>query len=169
MSGERNRFFNCQISGNGDLAGTLDDAGTRSLFVAGGENTFQHCYIGLDTVIRATQTAEVQIFSGARNMFEDCMINSYTSLSTFKAVVCDTPDRFVLFKNCNFNAVQNITSAVSPTGAIDSGSVNGSVLMLGGGVFGYTNVTTADDPKTLVQAPAGGLVDMGLATGTDIA
>lgn len=167
VSGERNHFHNCQFSGIGHSE--LDDATSRSLKVSGGENYFEKCYIGLNTIIRATATAEVEVSGGARNIFDNCFIDSYTSLSTFKALLCGSPDRFVLLKNTIINAVQNIAGAVSPTGAINSGSVNGSVLMQGGGVFGYTNVTTADDPNTLVQAPAGGLVDMGLATAVDIA
>lgn len=172
VSGMRNRFFNCQISGNGDTGGSMDVAGARSLAVTGAENIFQHCYIGLNTVIRGTQTTEVYVTTGARNIFEDCVIDSYTSLSTFKAFTAGAPDRFVMFKNCVFNAVQNITSAVAPTGAIASGSVNGSILVMGGGVFGYADVTTADDSKTLMLtygALAANIIDMGVAKGTDIA
>lgn len=167
VTGERNVFQNCQFSGIGHSE--LDDATSRSLKVSGGENLFKNCYIGLNTTIRATATTEVEVSGGARNVFEDCMVDSYTSLSTFKALTAGSPDRFVLLKNTILNAVQGITSAVAPTGAIASGSVNGSILMLGGGAFGYANVTTADDSKTLVSAPAGQLVDMGLATATDIA
>lgn len=172
VSGERNRIYNCQISGNGGTTTSMDKAGARSLAVTGAENTFQHCYIGLDTILRATQTTEIYLTTGARNIFEDCIINSYTSLSTFKAVTVDASDRFVMFKNCILNAVQNITSAVAPTGAIASGSVNGSVLVMGGGVFGYADVTTADDTKTLVLthgALAANIIDMGVAKGTDVA
>jgi len=172
VSGMRNKFVNCQLSGCGDTGGSMDTAGARSLAVTGAENTFQHCYIGLDTVIRGTMTTEIYLTTGARNIFEDCMIDSYTSLSTFKAVTVGASDRFVLFKNCIFNAVQNITSAVAPTGAIASGSVNGSVLVMGGGVFGYVDVTSADDSKTLILthgALAANIIDMGVAKGTDIA
>lgn len=172
ISGMRNRILNCQISGCGDTGGSMDVSGARSLAVTGAENTFQHCYIGLNTVIRGTMTTEVYLTTGARNVFEDCMIDSYTSLSTFKAVTVGASDRFVLFKNCMFNAVQNITSAVAPTGAIASGSVNGSVLVMGGGVFGYADVTTADDSKTLVLTHSGlaaNVVDQGVAKGTDVA
>lgn len=167
VTGQRNHFYNCQFSGIGHS--DLDDASSRSLLVSGSENLFKHCYLGLDTIIRATATAEVELSAGARHTFEDCVINSYTSLSTFKAVKCGSPDRFAIFKNCMIMAIQNISSAVAPTGAIDSGSVNGFVALLGTAVFGYANVTTADDSKTLVSGPAGGLVDMGLATGVDIA
>lgn len=166
VSGQRNHFVNCQISGIGHSE--LDDATSRSLSVTGSENTFSHCYLGLDTTIRATATAEVAV-SGTRNIFEDCIFNTYTSLTTFKILVVGAADRFVLLKNCTLIAVNGITSAVSPTGAIDSGSVNGRVLVHNSAVFGCDNVTTADDTKTLVSAPAGSVVDAGLATSVDIA
>jgi len=168
VSGERNLITGCQISGIGHSE--LDDATSRSLKVSGGENTFDNCYIGLDTTIRATATTEVEVSAGARNTFNDCLINSYTSLSTFKGLTCGTPDRFVWLKDTTINAVQGITSAVAPTGAIASGSINGQVILTGSSaVVGYANVTTADDTKVYVSAPAGGLVDMGLATTVDIA
>lgn len=172
ISGQRNRILNCQLSGNGDLAGSTDTAGARSLAVTGSENTFQHCYIGLDTVIRATQTTEIYVDSPARTIFEDCVVNSYTSLSTFKAITCNAPDRFVLLKNCMLMAITGITSAVAPTGAIASGSINGKVMVLGGGVFGYADVTTADDSKTLQLTYSGlaaNVVDQGVAKATDVA
>lgn len=170
VTGQRNRFVNCQISGIGHSE--LDDATSRSLKVTGSENIFQHCYIGLDTVIRGTATSEVEIATGARNIFEDCVFNSYTSLSTFKAVAATSFDRFVIFKNCIFSAIQNITSAVAPTGAISNTTPNGQIMMLGGGVFGYADVTTADDSKTYVLANSSNtnvLVGTGVAVGTDVA
>lgn len=170
VSGERNRIVNCQISGIGHTE--LDDATSRSLKVSGGENTFQHCYIGLDTVIRATATAEVEISAGARHYFENCMINSYTSLTTFKAITCGSPDRFVVLKDCMLTAIQGITSAVAPTGAIASGSTNGQVMLHHTGVFGYADVTTADDSKVYVLEASSNtnvLVGMGVAATTDVA
>jgi hypothetical protein len=170
VSGTGNRIINSQLSGIGHAS--MDTAGARSLAVTGSENYFNHCYIGLNTIKRSICTTEVYLTTGARNVFEDCMIDSYTTLSTFKAVTVGASDRFVLLKNCILNAVQNIPLAVAPTGAIASGAVNGSVLFLNGGVFGYTDVTTADDPKTLVLthgALAANIIDMGVAKGTDVA
>lgn len=174
VSGQRNRIVNCQISGNGDTGGSMDTAGARSLAVTGGENIFQHCYIGLDTVIRATQTSEVFIgaAAAARTIFEDCLINSYTSLSTFKAIQATSYDRFVMLKNCALSAIQNITSAVAPTGAIGNTTPNGNFIILGGGAFGYADVTTADDTKCLMLTYSGlaaNVVDQGVAKGTDVA
>lgn len=160
VSGERNHIVNCQISGNGDTGGSMDDAASRSLVISGSENFFENCYIGLDTVIRATQTAEVEVAAAAaRNVLKNCHINSYTSLSTFKAIAATSLERFLLLEECMLSTIQNITSAVTPTGAISNTTPNGMIMMKGGGVFGYTQITTADDSKTLV------LTHNGLATG----
>ncbi len=167
VSGERNKFVNCSISGIGHAE--LDDATSRSLKVTGGENLFEDCYIGLDTIIRATATAEVEVGDIARTIFKRCIINTYTSLTTFKIVTYAAPDRFIMFKDCTLNAVNNITSAVQPTGALAAATtVNGQIILHNTAVFGCVNVTTADDARVLVSAPAGGIVDMGLGTAVDI-
>lgn len=172
VSGQHNHIINCQISGNGDTGGSTDTAGARSLAVTGAENTFTHCYIGLDTVIRATQTAEVTVGDIARTIFEDCFFNTYTSLSTFKMVTYSAPDRFILFKNCLLNAVKNITSAVGPTGALAAAtSVNGQILFIDSVVTGFGDITTADDTKVYVSAPSSNtnvLVGEGVAGTVDV-
>lgn len=159
VSGSRNRFVNCQISGIGDT--TLDDAGSNSMTVTGSENIWQHCYIGLDTVLRATSVTEV-IFSGipARNVFEYCQFETYTSNSTFKMITVPTgADRFIKFKNCEFHAVQNITSAVAPTGLIGITTMSGEVLMVNPYLYGFAQYVTADNAYVQV------LGHNGLATG----
>lgn len=169
VSGQRNRVENCQISGIGDTS--FDDAGARSLAVTGSENTFKDCYIGLDTTIRGTAVAEVTVGDVARTVFDGCFFNTYTSLSTFKMVTYSAPDRFVLFKNCIFNAVQNITSAVAPTGALAAAtSVNGQIMLVNSPVFGFADVATADDSKILVYGSDNAtLVGLGLAGTVDVA
>lgn len=171
VSGQRNLIVNCQISGNGDTGGSTDTAGARSLAVTGAENKFVGCYIGLDTVIRATQTAEVTIGNIARTIFEDCFFNTYTSLSTFKMVTYTAPDRFVLFKGGLINAILNITSAVAPTGALAAAtSVNGQIILVNCPVVGFADVATADDARILVYGSGNGtLVGLGLAGTVDVA
>lgn len=167
VTGQRNKVENCQISGVGDA--TMDTASGYSLKMTtpAAENIFKHCYIGLDTVIRATCKHEVWIVGGVgteikRTIFEDCMIESYTSATDFKLVDATYIDRFLLLKNCTLNAVNGITSAVSPTGAIKNTTPNGRVLLQSSYVFGCDNVTTANDSGTLV-AGAAPAVDAGLA------
>ena len=172
VTGQRNVFNACQISGNGDLTGVADVAGTRSLKISGSENLFKNCYIGLDTVIRATQTAEVEISAGARNTFDGCQFESYTSLSTFKAVTIATGcDRWMKFKNCEFTAVQNITSAVAPTGAIGITTMNGQAYAQNPYVQGYAQIVTADNAYVQVLGLDGTATGhlIGIAQGVDAA
>ena len=159
VSGQRNHFVNCQISGIGDS--TLDDAGSNSLTITGSENTFDDCYIGLDTVIRATSVTEV-VLSGTptRNVFRRCHFETYTSGSTFKMITIPTGmDRFTKFVDCDFHAVQNITSAVAPTGLIGITTCNGVVLLRNPMLYGFAQYVTADNAYVQV------LGHNGLATG----
>ena len=171
VSGQRNHFVNCQISGIGHS--DLDDAGSNSLTISGSENLFQKCYIGLDTVIRATSVTEVVISgTAARNIFEACQFETYTSGSTFKMVSIATGvDRFVKFLDCEFVAVQNISSAVAPTGAIGITTMNGQVIMKNPYAYGFANITTADNAYVQVLGLNGLATGhlIGIAQGVDAA
>ncbi len=146
VSGQRNRFLNCQISGMGDLTAVNDVSGSRSLKLSGSENVFDTCYIGLDTALRATMTTEVEISAGARNTFQNCRFSTYTSLSTFKMISVATGcDRWIDLTNCRFVAVQNITSAVAPTGLIGITTMNGQVLVTNPTMYGFAQYVTADN------------------------
>lgn len=159
VSGQRNHFVNCQFSGIGHA--TLDVADSNSLTVTGSENTFDDCYIGLDTIIRATSVTEV-IFSGTptRNVFRRCHFETYTSGSTFKMITVPTgADRFIKFIDCDFVAVQNISSAVAPTGLIGITTMNGQVIMRNPYLYGFAQYVTADNAYVQI------LGYNGLATG----
>lgn len=169
VTGQRNHFVNCQISGIGHTE--LDDATSRSLKISGSENLFSHCYIGLDTVIRGTAQAEVEIAdSTARTIFEDCIFNTYTSADGFLMVKYAAADRFILLDNCKLIAIQNITSATQPAAALSaSTTLNGNVIFHNSMCYGFDNVTAADDTKVLLGTFATAGVDAGLAAGVDVA
>ena len=163
VSGSRNRFVNCNIMGIGSTS--LDDSGSNDLTVSGSENIFEHCYIGLDTVIRATSvTGVVMSGSNTRNAFEDCQFQAYTSTTSYKFIsVATGTDRFIKFKNCEFHAVQNLTSSAIPSGAIGITTMNGAVIVMNCGFFGITQIVTADNAYVQV------LGFNGLATGNLVA
>lgn len=75
-NGSRNAYFNVNFGGMGDAASAAD-AGSRSLKIGSagsGENYFNHCVFGLDTVTRGTTNATLELAGGTpRNIFEDCM------------------------------------------------------------------------------------------------
>lgn len=160
VTGQRNKIVNCQISGIGDTS--MDAAGARSLLLtAAAECEFIHCYIGLDTVIRATAAAEVGLVGAAtRNRFEDCHFESYTSNAAMLMVtIAAAMDRFTVFKDCIFHNVQNISSATAMTAGFSSAATNGTVLVKDSMFTGITQITAADNTKVQVL----GL--NGLATG----
>jgi hypothetical protein len=153
VSGGRNRIENCQISGIGDTS--MDDAGSCSLAVTGGENYFKRCYIGLDTVLRGGAGALTEIHipnstSQTRTIFEDCIVMSYTSLTTWKAIQIDAGSAHTAtwLKNCMLCNATNRTSVVTVTGAILHNGA-GNVFMLGGGVFGYADISTVTNANIL--------------------
>jgi hypothetical protein len=180
VSGQRNRIVNCSISGMGDTS--MDTTGARSLAVVypAAENTFQHCYIGLDTVIRATNAVEVAITGTGvatrvpRTIFEDCVFNTYTSTATGKMVAHTYTDRFVLYKNCTFFCATGITSAVAITGVFSTSDVNGMIAVQGSSAFGCGDWTTADDTGVYVSSFNGvqdddiTLVNIGIASTSDV-
>jgi len=172
VTGQRNHFVNCQIAGMGDLTAVADVAGSRSLKISGSENTFDGCTIGLTTTLRATMTTEVEISAGARNLFRGCDFETYTSLSTFKMVSIATGcDRYMKFLDCNFLAIQNITSAVAPTGVIGITTMNGQVVMKNPYVYGFAQIVTADNAYVQVLGLDGTATGhlIGIAQGVDAA
>ena len=73
--------------------------------------------------------------------------------------VATGPDRFVKFKNCEFNATPNITSSAAPSGAIGITTMNGACIVMNCGFFNITQIVTADNAYVQV------LGFNGLATG----
>jgi hypothetical protein len=157
VSGQRNRIINCQISGIGHL--DIDDAASCSLAVTGDENYFGSCYIGLDTILRTTSVSEVYITAATRTFFDSCIINSYvaTAATTFKAITipASSAHTATFLRNCMLCSETNRTGATAAqTGAIIH-SAAGNVFMLGGGVFGYINVSTVTNAAIFLLSYAG--------------
>jgi len=180
VSGQRNRIVNCQISGMGDTS--MDTAGARSLAVIypAAENIFQHCYIGLDTVIRATNAAEIDITGTGvaarvpRTIFEDCIFSRYTSVTTSKMVAHTYCDRFTMYKNCSFLSIPGITGSALMTGAFSTSDVNGMIAVQGSSLFYIGDWTTADDTSVYISSYNGvqdddiTLVNIGVASTSDV-
>jgi hypothetical protein len=156
VTGSYNTFQNCQISGGGNTTNATN-AAMRSLLITGpsGENTFQHCYIGLTTIARNTTSAEIEIKGGSpRNWFEDCTIASYTSSATTLLVLVDADgiDRHLVFKNCLFINPGTASGGTIMSQALDINATPGGVVMChnclsGGASVSFTKLqTTASGP-----------------------
>jgi hypothetical protein len=158
VSGMRNKVINCQISGIGDLS--MDLSSSCSLAVTGAENQFIGDYIGLDTVLRTTSVSEINISTNAtRTLFDDCIVNSYvaTAATTFKAITiaAGSYHTATFLRNTILCSETNRTGcSAAQTGAFLHNAA-GNVFMLGGGVFGYLNVSTVTNAAIFLLSYAG--------------
>ena len=112
-SGGRNYYNNVNLGGMGDAA-SAQNTGSRNLKITGttGENTFDQCVIGLDTVTRTVANASVEFAAGTpRNTFRNCIFPFQTSSADVLGILTSgaaSMDRWQLFDNCMF--INNIGS-----------------------------------------------------------
>ena len=106
-AGGRNYYAGVQFLGMGDAVAAAQ-AGSRSLLISGntGENIFDSCTIGLDTVVRATGTNASLELTGhsPRNRFDDCVFRADVSNAADLHVLVGSGgiDRSLVFKRCTF-------------------------------------------------------------------
>jgi len=127
-AGGRNYYSNVQFLGGGD-ATTAALAGMRSLTIGGsGENLFEECTIGLDTIVRATAAnASLEVISGSpRNVLRRCLFQSEcTDVSDVHVLIqANGMDRYLLLDGCTFHEFgTGINAAISNAGGSPSGNV----------------------------------------------
>lgn len=136
VSGQRNYFWNVAMLNMGDATNghSGDEAGSEVLLLDGGsENTFDTCYIGLDTAARSAANANVRCDNAAtRNFFRNCMFPMFADAAT--PLFVDIPgagdiDRFIWFQNCLFyNAVGS--TGTSLTAAMNVHASAGGLVIL---------------------------------------
>lgn len=103
VSGERNKFLNCEIWGMGSTTAGAR-AGSYSINLTGAECNFERCEIGCDTILRAAANSELKV-SGARNSFIDCTFRSNCSTAGKFLVKIDNSGgdlRSTIFEDCLF-------------------------------------------------------------------
>jgi len=146
VSGGRNNFVNCHIAGMGDNE-SAQSAGSRSVKISTtGENVFQNCVIGVDTITRTAANASVEFAGGApRNQFIDCIFPFMTSAATPLGIIVSAAagsDRFQYFKQCAFiNAVKSTSTAMDGLATL-AASMGGLLLMKDCTLVGITEFGT---------------------------
>lgn len=146
VTGSRNAFVNCDFEGMGD-ATSATDSGSRCILLkgAGGESFFSHCNIGLDTIVRTSANASVEISAGSpRNIFENCTFLFYSSDGLQYALLVAAAaamDRFVLFKGCNF--IASIGTKIALLFSLVANAGGMLCLDSTSGVFGVTAIGDA--------------------------
>jgi hypothetical protein len=133
ITGSRNYFGNVQFGGIGAAAGAARDGSYVIQLSGGGENTFEHCSIGLETIQRSAANASVRVRSGAqRNTFVDCMFPMAASDTDPIWVDVNASNALngstLNFRRCFFRNLMNISSAATPAAvATIHASANGTV------------------------------------------
>lgn len=160
VTGSRNVFNNCQISGMGDTTSAAD-AGSRSVVISTSENYFNHCVLGLDTISRGALNATVEFTTGAaRNVFEDCMFPTLASTAAAGlSVLCAAAsaiDRITTFKRCLFYNAAAFSGGAAATGVIKMlASAGGAILLQDCTEYGFTDwgYDAASKLQVLVSGP----------------
>lgn len=134
-TGGRNYYFNVNFGGMADAA-SANSTGSRSLKIGSGgtgENTFESCVIGIDTVTRTAANASLE-FAGAtpRNVFRNCVFPFQGNTAGIIGIVgtgSGNMDRWQLFDGCSFiNNVQSTSTTM--TGLATLAASSGGLLLM---------------------------------------
>lgn len=167
VTGEYNTFNNVHFQGIGH-ATPASEAGARSLLLTtAGENEFNNCVIGIDTVTRAAANASLELTGSCpRNIFRGCLFPVYTSSADALWVKADTGnafERFLIFEDCLFTNASLGSSTVMTIGMDLSATGNGQVYMRNSRWYGATDLTnTVTD--VIQDSPTFDTNDQGLMT-----
>lgn len=149
-SGGRNAYENVNFGGIAD-AESAASTSARSLLVTGstGENAFNRCTIGLDTVARSVANASVEFAAGTpRNRFTGCVFPFQTSNAGVLGILgtgAACMDRWQLFEGCSFiNNIKSTSTQMSVLASLTNASPGGLLLhknstLVGITEFGDTN------------------------------
>lgn len=169
LTGSRNYFENCAIDGMGDNE-SAQSAGSRSLVIGlagSGENLFQSCSIGVDTVTRTAANASLEFTADTtRNVFRDCLFPFQTSSATVLGILgtgAACMDRHQIFDNCQFiNNIKSTSTAMTVLGSLTSASPGGLLLYKQSVLVGITDY---GDTNALANSYIDGLTGAAATSG----
>jgi hypothetical protein len=167
-AGQRNQYFHCAFLGMGNATGGASQTGSRSLTVGAGgqgENTFDSCIIGLDTITRSAANASLELLGGTpRNVFRKCQFPALSSSASAVLVTVGASgmDRWALFDNCSFlNCVDSGGTTLSAAITANA-SAGGSIVLNNCISLGSTAIATANGVY-VNQISAAGATTTGIA------
>jgi len=141
-AGGNNYYKNCNFIQDGNATASAQ-AGNRALTIASGENLFEFCTIGGDTLVRATGTnATLEFISGApRTVFRNCVFQAWSTVAANVHVLIAAAgmDRYALFEQCTFHTFGTAMSALVTNAG---GSPAGNVILNNCIAVGATAIAT---------------------------
>lgn len=133
VTGSRNYFRRCHIAGIADNE-SAQSAGSRSLKISGGgENVFEDCSIGVDTITRTQANASLEFASATtRNYFRNCTFPFMGSAAGVLGILgtgAACMDRFQMFDNCVFlNAIKSSSTTMTVLASVTNASPGGLLM-----------------------------------------
>ena len=134
LTGDRNYFNNVQFGGMGHTNGATR-AGSYIMSLSGaGENTFDNCSIGLETIQRSGANASVVFASDCqRNLWRNCIFQMAASATSPLFIDASAASCFNgstnIFRNCIFQNLTGISGASNPAVvATLNASINGLLI-----------------------------------------
>ncbi len=166
VTGSRNAFWNVGFQGMGSANGAAR-SGSYTMKITGGENTFEHCTLGVETEPRSAANATV-ILTGTgaqRNSFHDCWFQMYPTATTPLFVSANATNVLngstMLFKNCTFGTLKGAGGYLQPSVTITlAADANGCVMFdrcaTGAAAWSVTNANVLSSNPT--ASGTGGLL-----------
>jgi len=133
ITGGRNYFYNVAFGGLGSTNGAHRSGSYIIKFASGGsENLFEHCSVGLETIVRDVANTSVWVAANAqRNQFRDCEFEMYPTANTPIYLQVDAGalnGSTMKFTRCSFKALMGATGSTQPAvTATISATANGTV------------------------------------------
>ena len=165
VSGDRNYFQNCFITGANGATAAIDAAGYSLQLLGAQDNTFKDCTIGSDLTDRANHASCEILFtvdagkSCERDRFIGCEIQAFVSTGTAHGAIGSSDAasirRDIIFKDCLFRA--DVTACA--TVFIGTTTTLGKIYMINSYTCNYTNWD--DGSANIVRASAAAAVATG--------
>lgn len=158
-AGERNYYGNVSFQGMGNATAAAQTDG-RSLVVGGtgglGENTFDGCSIGVDTVARGVANFSLELVNSTpRNIFRGCVFPMYATANTPVFVKATAVDRFNMFDRCSFiNSVKSGSGTAILSGFSASGAIGGELFLKDCSFVGVTDIEQTPGNNIFIDGAA---------------
>lgn len=170
VTGGRNYFYRVHIVGIGNAKNDVANAYSLKL-TGGGENLFEQCTIGADTIAKGSLAdSELMLATlTARNRFWGCDIRTFAEAAThqFMLIGAGAIEREVEFRGCKFFNPSTSTSAVAMTEAIDiNASQNGIVTLIDCTLIGADDWEAGDEGLSFIDGAAPTDSTSGIAVAT---
>lgn len=125
VSGSRNYFKNVHFAGLADAASAGSTTSRSLKLMTGGENLFEDCVVGIDTIDRGVANASLEFASGAvRNVFRRCIFPFRATAAGVLGIITSAAaamDRYNIFEDCEFLNHNTTMTAIATLAASSGG------------------------------------------------